>query len=81
MKTSVGYPDHDAELRVVTTPGDLSQAPVERIGVGVFTLELRAAGQLTDGGFAGLGLLGFHDGAVADDHAVALAVQLNQLDF
>ncbi len=34
---------HPAELMVVTTPGDLSQAPVERIGVGVFTSALRDA--------------------------------------
>ncbi|AWB83286.1 hydroxymethylbilane synthase [Corynebacterium liangguodongii] len=34
---------HDAELRTVTTPGDISQAPVERIGVGVFTSALRDA--------------------------------------
>ncbi|WP_165164634.1 hydroxymethylbilane synthase [Corynebacterium qintianiae] len=34
---------HDAELKIVTTPGDLSQAPVERIGVGVFTSALRDA--------------------------------------
>ena len=32
-----------AELHIVTTPGDLSQAPVERIGVGVFTSALRDA--------------------------------------
>lgn len=35
-----GYP---AELKIVVTPGDLSQAPVERIGVGVFTSALRDA--------------------------------------
>ncbi|MBC3179609.1 hydroxymethylbilane synthase [Corynebacterium lujinxingii] len=35
-----GYP---AELEIVVTPGDLSQAPVERIGVGVFTSALRDA--------------------------------------
>lgn len=33
-----GYP---AELKIVTTAGDLSQAPVERIGIGVFTSALR----------------------------------------
>ena len=33
-----GYP---AELTIVTTAGDLSQAPVERIGVGVFTTAIR----------------------------------------
>lgn len=31
------------ELVIVSTPGDRSQAPVERIGVGVFTQELREA--------------------------------------
>ena len=35
-----GYP---GELKIVTTAGDLSQAPVERIGVGVFTSALRDA--------------------------------------
>ena len=35
-----GYP---AELTIVTTAGDLSQAPVERIGVGVFTTAIRQA--------------------------------------
>lgn len=34
---------HPAELQIVTTSGDLSQAPVERIGVGVFTSALRDA--------------------------------------
>lgn len=34
---------HEAALKIVTTPGDLSQAPVERIGVGVFTSALRDA--------------------------------------
>ena len=33
----------DAELTIITTPGDRSQAPVERIGVGVFTQALRDA--------------------------------------
>lgn len=34
---------YEAELQIVTTKGDLSQAPVERIGVGVFTSALRDA--------------------------------------
>ena len=34
---------HPAELVIVRTKGDVVMAPVERIGVGVFTLELRAA--------------------------------------
>ena len=36
--TSHGYP---SELRIVTTIGDVNLAPVERIGVGVFTQALR----------------------------------------
>ncbi|MDO4911406.1 MAG: hydroxymethylbilane synthase [Corynebacterium sp.] len=39
---------HPCELEIITTPGDLNQGPVERIGVGVFTQALReamAAGQ------------------------------------
>ncbi|MBA0045961.1 hydroxymethylbilane synthase [Mycobacterium sp. NPDC050853] len=34
---------HDAELVIVTTAGDQSSAPVEQIGVGVFTAALREA--------------------------------------
>lgn len=34
---------HPAELVIVTTPGDLSSDPVEKIGVGVFTSALRDA--------------------------------------
>lgn len=37
---SAGY---DAELTIITTPGDVNMAPVERIGVGVFTQALRDA--------------------------------------
>lgn len=33
----------EAQLHIVTTAGDVSQAPVERIGVGVFTSALRDA--------------------------------------
>lgn len=37
---AAGYP---AELVIVRTRGDVVMAPVERIGVGVFTMELRSA--------------------------------------
>ena len=37
---AAGYP---AELHIVTTAGDVNMAPVERIGVGVFTQALREA--------------------------------------
>ena len=34
---------YEAELHIVTTQGDVNMAPVERIGVGVFTQALREA--------------------------------------
>ena len=43
VRDALGEHGHAAELQIVTTPGDLSQAPVERIGVGVFTSALRDA--------------------------------------
>lgn len=43
VRDALARAGHAAELTVVTTPGDLSQAPVERIGVGVFTSALREA--------------------------------------
>lgn len=43
VRDELGEHGHPAELQIVTTPGDLSQAPVERIGVGVFTSALRDA--------------------------------------
>lgn len=43
VRDALGEVGHPAELQIVTTSGDLSQAPVERIGVGVFTSALRDA--------------------------------------
>lgn len=43
VRDAITAAGHEAELQIVTTPGDLSQAPVERIGVGVFTSALRDA--------------------------------------
>ena len=43
VRDALGEHGHAAELQIVTTSGDLSQAPVERIGVGVFTSALRDA--------------------------------------
>ncbi len=43
VRDALGAAGYPAELEIVTTPGDLSQAPVERIGVGVFTSALRDA--------------------------------------
>ena len=34
---------YDAELKIITTPGDRNLSPVQKIGVGVFTQALREA--------------------------------------
>lgn len=68
MLTGAG---HDAELQVVTTPGDLSQAPVERIGVGVFTSALRDA--LFDGA-VDIAVHSFKDLPTADEPRAHLIV-------
>lgn len=43
VRDALSQRGHAGELTIITTPGDLSQAPVERIGVGVFTSALREA--------------------------------------
>lgn len=43
MRDALIAEGHDAELHLVTTEGDVNMAPVERIGVGVFTQKLREA--------------------------------------
>ncbi|MDY5786025.1 hydroxymethylbilane synthase [Corynebacterium sp.] len=43
VRDAIAATGHDAELSIVTTAGDISTAPVERIGVGVFTSALRDA--------------------------------------
>ncbi|SDS55844.1 hydroxymethylbilane synthase [Corynebacterium timonense] len=43
VRDALAAAGYEAELKVVTTAGDLSQDPVERIGVGVFTSALREA--------------------------------------
>lgn len=43
MRDALVDAGHGAELTIVTTAGDMSQAPVERIGVGVFTTAIRQA--------------------------------------
>ena len=43
MRDALVGAGHSAELTIVTTAGDMSQAPVERIGVGVFTTAIRQA--------------------------------------
>lgn len=43
VRDALAAQGYAAELTIITTPGDRSQAPVERIGVGVFTQALREA--------------------------------------
>lgn len=43
VRDALNEAGYASELKIVVTPGDLSQAPVERIGVGVFTSALRDA--------------------------------------
>ncbi|MBD8029588.1 hydroxymethylbilane synthase [Corynebacterium gallinarum] len=43
MRDRLKHFGRDAELTIVTTPGDVNMSPVERIGVGVFTQALRDA--------------------------------------
>lgn len=43
MRDALIAAGYDAELTIITTAGDVNMAPVERIGVGVFTQALRDA--------------------------------------
>ena len=43
MRDAIIAAGYEAELTIITTPGDVNMAPVERIGVGVFTQALREA--------------------------------------
>lgn len=60
-----------AELQIVTTAGDLSQAPVERIGVGVFTSALRDA---LFGGTVDVAVHSFKDLPTAEEPRAHLVV-------
>lgn len=62
---------HDAELHLVTTAGDVNMAPVERIGVGVFTQALREA---LDAGECDIAVHSFKDLPTAPDERFHLVV-------
>ncbi|MEX3558962.1 hydroxymethylbilane synthase [Corynebacterium sp. LK2522] len=66
--TANGYP---AELHIVTTAGDVNMAPVERIGVGVFTQALREALQA---GECDIAVHSFKDLPTAPDERFRLVV-------
>lgn len=61
----------DAELHIVTTAGDVNMAPVERIGVGVFTQALREA---LDAGECDIAVHSFKDLPTAPDDRFLLVV-------
>lgn len=65
---AVGYP---AQLHIVTTAGDTNMAPVERIGVGVFTQALREA---LDRGECDIAVHSFKDLPTAADERFRLIV-------
>lgn len=62
---------HPAELHIVTTAGDTNMAPVERIGVGVFTQALREA---LDKGECDIAVHSFKDLPTAPDDRFRLVV-------
>lgn len=63
-----GFP---ARLHIVTTDGDVNMAPVERIGVGVFTQRLREA---LDRGECDIAVHSFKDLPTANDERFVLVV-------
>ncbi|WP_165241410.1 hydroxymethylbilane synthase [Corynebacterium lizhenjunii] len=67
-----GFP---AELHIVTTAGDVNMAPVERIGVGVFTQALRDA---LDAGECDIAVHSFKDLPTAADARFRLVVPQRQ---
>ncbi len=67
-----GFP---AQLHIVTTDGDVNMAPVERIGVGVFTQRLRDA---LDRGECDIAVHSFKDLPTAPDDRFRLVVPARQ---
>ena len=66
---------YEAELHIVTTQGDVNMAPVERIGVGVFTQALREA---VDRGECEIAVHSFKDLPTAADERFDLVVPQRQ---
>lgn len=62
---------YNSELHIVTTTGDVNMAPVERIGVGVFTQKLRES---LDGGECDIAVHSYKDLPTADDPRFQLVV-------
>ena len=66
---------YDAELTIITTPGDVNMAPVERIGVGVFTQALREA---MEAGECDIAVHSFKDLPTAPDERFHLIVPVRE---
>lgn len=71
MRDALIAAGHDAELEIITTAGDVNMAPVERIGVGVFTQALREA---MEQGICDIAVHSFKDLPTAADERFHLVV-------
>lgn len=75
MRDALIAAGHDAELTIITTAGDVNMAPVERIGVGVFTQALRDAMAAGD---CDLAVHSFKDLPTAPDERFHLVVPVRE---
>lgn len=75
MRDALIEAGYDAELTIVTTAGDVNMAPVERIGVGVFTQALREA---LDRGDCDIAVHSFKDLPTAPDERFHLVVPVRE---
>lgn len=71
MRDALIAAGYEAELTIITTPGDVNMSPVERIGVGVFTQALRDA---MDRGECDIAVHSFKDLPTAPDPRFRLVV-------
>lgn len=75
MRDALIAAGYDAELKIVTTAGDVNMAPVERIGVGVFTQALREA---LEAGECDIAVHSFKDLPTAPDDRFHLVVPVRE---
>lgn len=71
VQQAMSQQGYRSELHIVTTTGDVNMAPVERIGVGVFTQKLREA---LDAGECDIAVHSYKDLPTADDPRFQLVV-------
>lgn len=75
MRDAIIAAGYDAELTIITTAGDVNMAPVERIGVGVFTQALREA---MDNDVCDIAVHSFKDLPTAPDERFHLVVPVRE---